>query len=257
MKTQNDYAVKRPYLILILIELALIVCVAGGSAYVSITEMTHPLAPFLGFVPIALFLLIYLSVTNRWSMFYFGSLRSLTARQWADYLPLLLILIVLMIANHGFQAQPASYFVYMLLSQLFLIGFVEETLFRGIMLRALMQKGKAIAVGVSSVLFGITHALQALGGQSIQDTILQIVYAFILGFVLALLVAKHRAIWLTIIFHGLHNFINFTGNTPSTHLYDYLVIIILIAQLVWLIVSGQKNAAVLSQKLSHNYGNLN
>jgi membrane protease YdiL (CAAX protease family) len=241
---QDNYKVKRPVLLLILIELALIVCVAGGSAYAAIAELTHPLAPFLGFVPIALFLLIYLSVTRRWQTFYFGGLRSLTARQWADYLPLLLILIVLMLANHGFQAQPASYFAYLLLSQLLLVGFVEETLFRGIILRAFMQKGKMLAVGVSSVMFGVTHALQALGGQSLQDTLLQIVYAFILGFVLALLVAKNRAILLTILFHGLHNFINFTGNTPDTHLYDYLVIGILIAQLVWLLMSGQKKTAV-------------
>jgi len=240
----DNYTVKRPYLVLLLIELALIVFVAGGSAYVSIAELTHPLAPFLGFAPIALFLFIYLLVKKRWSTFYFSGLSNLTAKQWLEYVPLLLILIVLLIGNQGFQSQPASFFIYLLLSQLLLVGFVEEVLFRGIMLRALVQKGTMYAVIVSSVLFGVTHALQALGGQSLQDTLLQIAYAFLIGFVLALLVVRNRAIILTIVFHGLHNFINFTGNTPSTHVYDYIVLAILVAQLVWLLISTRKQLAI-------------
>lgn len=240
----DTYNVKRPYLLLILIELALILFVAGGSAYVAIAEITHPLAPFLGFAPIALFLFIYLTVKKRWSTFYFNGVNKLTAKQWVEYLPLLLILIVLVIGNQGFQAESASFFVYMLLSQLLLVGFVEEVLFRGIMLRALVQKGTMFAVILSSVLFGVTHALQALGGQSLQDTLLQIAYAFLIGFVLALLVVRNRAILLTIVFHGLHNFINFTGNTPSTHVYDYIVLAILLFQLIWLLSSTRKQPAM-------------
>lgn len=247
MKTTDSYIVKRPLVAIILIELMLMIFVAGGSAYVSIAELTHPLAPFFGFIPIALFLLIYLTVKKRWSTFYFSSLSKLTKRQWLEYAPLLLVLLVLVIGNNGFQSAPFSFFVYMLLSQIFLVGFVEETLFRGMMLRILQSKGNAFAIIGSSALFGITHALQALSGQSLQDTILQIVYAFILGFVLTMLVVRNRAILLTILFHGLHNFLNFTGNTPSTHLYDYLVFIILIAQLLWLVSSSRKSAAVSKQ----------
>ncbi|WP_141506313.1 CPBP family intramembrane glutamic endopeptidase [Paenibacillus luteus] len=239
----DSFTVKRPLITIILIELMLMIFVAGGSAYVSIAELTHPLAPFLGFIPIALFLLIYLSVKKRWSIFYFSSLSKLTKRQWLEYLPLLLVLIVLVIGNKGFQPESFSFFAYLLLSQIFLVGFVEETLFRGIILRILMPKGKAFAIVVSSALFGITHALQALSGQSLEDTILQIVYAFILGFVLTMLVVRNRAIFLTILFHGLHNFLNFTGNTPSTHLYDYLVLTILLAQLLWLLSSSKKSSA--------------
>lgn len=241
MKAADSFNVKRPYLIIIWIELMLMIFVAGGSAYVSIAELTHPLAPFFGFIPIALFLLIYLSVKRRWHTFYFDGMANLTKKQWLDYAPLLLILIVLVIGNNGFQAASFSFFAYMLLSQLFLVGFVEEVLFRGIMLRVLMSKGTAFAVIGSSFLFGITHALQALSGQSLQNTILQIVYAFLVGFVLSLLVVRNRAILLTILFHGLHNFINFTGNEPSTHLYDYIVIGILVIQLAWLLASGRKN----------------
>ncbi|MFF2093406.1 CPBP family intramembrane glutamic endopeptidase [Paenibacillus sp. NPDC058174] len=242
MENLNELKWKRPYLTIVLIELALIVFIAGGSAYASIAEWTHPLAPFLGFIPIAVFLAIFFSIKQRGRQFFFsGSLTKLTARQWLDFAPLLLILAVLLIANRGFAAAPSSYFVYMLLSQLPLVGFVEESLFRGIMLRALLSKGTGFAVLFSSFFFGVTHALQALGGQSAEDTMLQIAYAFLLGLLLALLVVKHRMIWPGIVFHGLHNFLNFTGHTPATHLYDYLVLLILAVSVVYHFVTGRQS----------------
>jgi len=244
MSTIESFNVKRPYLVVLLIELAIIVFIAGGSAYASIAELTHPLAPFLGFVPIAAFLALYLTVKRRWSTFYFSGAGGWSAKQWLGYAPLLLVLIVLSIANQGFKEESASYFVYMLLSQILLVGFVEEMLFRGVMLKVLMPKGKTFAVAVTSFFFGVTHALQALGGQSLEDTALQIVYAFLIGGILALLVANNGAIWLAILFHGIHNFLNFAGNTPDTSLYDYGVIVILALHLLWLI---RKNKRTVTQ----------
>ncbi len=237
---------KKPYLVVLLIELALIVFVAGGSAYASIAGLTHPLAPFLGFVPIALFLALYLTIKKRWSAFSYGGAAKLSGRQWLGYAPLLLVLIVLLLANRGFRPESFSYFAWMLASQLLLVGFVEETLFRGIMLKALLPKGRLFAVAASSFFFGVTHALQALGGQSLEATILQIVYAFILGGVLAMLVSRNGAVWLAVLFHGLHNFLNFAGHEPGTRVYDYLVIAILAVHLVWLVVLERKQRAASS-----------
>ncbi|GGG79098.1 hypothetical protein GCM10010918_40140 [Paenibacillus radicis (ex Gao et al. 2016)] len=242
MENLNELKWKRPYLTIVLIELALIVFIAGGSAYASIAEWTHPLAPFLGFIPIAVFLICFFSVKKRGRQYFFsGGLTKLTARQWLDFAPLLLILAVLLIANRGFEAAPFSFFAYMLLSQLLLVGFVEESLFRGIMLRVLLSKGTGFTVIVSSFFFGVTHALQALGGQSAEDTLLQVAYAFLLGLLLALLVVKHRTIWPGIVFHGLHNFLNFTGHTPATHLYDYFVLLILAVCVVYHLITGRKS----------------
>ncbi|MCR2807899.1 CPBP family intramembrane glutamic endopeptidase [Paenibacillus soyae] len=226
--------VRRPYLMLVWIELALLVFVAGGSAYVSIAELTHPAAPFFGFIPLALILLLALTIKKGWRTFYFDGISRIRGKQWLDYAPLLLILIVLLVANRGFADAPATTFVYLFLSQILLVAFVEETLFRGILIRLFAHKGARYAVLISSFFFGVTHALQALGGQSLEDTILQIVYAFAVGLVLALLVIKHRSIVLTIVFHGLHNFIIMTGHDPGTHLYDYLILALLAVHFIWL-----------------------
>ena len=99
-----------------------------------------------------------------------------------------------------------SDFIVMFIMQIFIVAFIEETVFRGIMLRMLLTKGTFTAVWVSSILFGITHALQLLGGQSLEDTIVQIIYALLVGLVLALLVLDGQSIIVTILFHGLNNF---------------------------------------------------
>ncbi|MUT65714.1 CPBP family intramembrane glutamic endopeptidase [Paenibacillus sp. NEAU-GSW1] len=244
MKTNNEQLVKRPYLILLLIELALIVFIAGGSAYVQIAGLEHPAAPFIGFIPIALFLAFFFASKKRGQQFFLPGSLKLTPRQWLDFSPLLIILVLLLIANHGFDSElSASSIVYLLVTQLFLVGFVEESLFRGIMLRIFLHKGAGFAILISSFFFGVTHALQALGGQSAEDTILQIVYAFLIGLLLATLTVKHRTILPGIIFHGLHNFLNFTGNAPSTHLYDYLILALLAITVILLQLSGRNKTA--------------
>lgn len=80
--------------------------------------------------------------------------------------------------------------IVMFMLQLLIIAFIEETIFRGMMLRMLLTKGVATAVLVSSILFGVTHDLQLLGGQSLEDTILQIIYALLVGLVLSLLIGR-------------------------------------------------------------------
>ncbi|WP_249664384.1 type II CAAX prenyl endopeptidase Rce1 family protein, partial [Lysinibacillus sp. D4B1_S16] len=71
------------------------------------------------------------------------------------------------------------------------------------------------AVLIYSLLFGITHALQLLGGQSLEDTIIQIIYALLVGFVLSLLILDGQSIIITILFHGFNNFFRFMGNVES------------------------------------------
>ncbi|MCM0623735.1 CPBP family intramembrane metalloprotease [Lysinibacillus sp. OL1_EC] len=117
--------------------------------------------------------------------------------------------------------------VVMFIMQIFIVAFIEESVFRGIMLRMLLAKGAFSAVWISSILFGVTHALQLLDGQSLEDTILQIIYALLVGLVLALLVLEGQSIIVTIIFHGLNNFFNIMGNTAGSMLSAYLIILVL------------------------------
>ncbi|MFS0784447.1 CPBP family intramembrane glutamic endopeptidase [Bacillus sp. 1P06AnD] len=230
---------KRPYLVITFIELALIIALVGAGTYITISGHTDWQPPFLAFIPITLILLIYLLAKKQWGTYFYGRLNKLTARDSLDYLPLVAILAIILFSVKGIDFSSISYVGYMLLYSL-LIGFVEETLFRGIILRLLVPKGKMKAIIVSSLLFAFTHALNAVGGQSAADTVMQIGYAFLIGLVLASLVVKHHALPLMIIFHALHDFFQFTGQTERTQSFvDYIIMAILLAAFLWLLPKGK------------------
>lgn len=75
----------------------------------------------------------------------------------------------------------------------FLIPIIEEVINRGLILPSLMQRGKILAVVLSSVLFATMHAPQA--------TIL----TFLIGLFLAAQMINLRTLWATMITHATYN----------------------------------------------------
>lgn len=216
------------------LELLIIVFYTINGAYSSITEPTNPVLQFIGLVPLALGILIYLIVKKRWNLYFFDRGLANTKHSLLLILPLVLIIAVIIIGNKGFNTSSLSDLILMFIMQIFVVGFIEESFFRGFMLRLLLSKGVTTAVWVTSILFGITHALQLLGGQSLEDTIIQIVYALLVGLMLSLLILNKITIWITILFHGLNNFSNFMGNVEGPMLTAYLIIAIMLVYTIYL-----------------------
>ena len=90
-----------------------------------------------------------------------------------------------------------------------MVGFVEEAFFRGLMLNALKSHGFWRAAIITSILFGLTHALNLAAGKSVIDQAGQIVYALAIGFAFAALVLKKGILWPLVIAHFLIDFCNF------------------------------------------------
>lgn len=231
------------------LELLIIVFYTINGAYSSITEPTNPVMQFIGLVPFALGILIYLIVKKKWNIYFFDRGLALTKQGLLLILPLVLIIAVIIIGNKGFNTSSIANLILMFIMQIFVVGFIEESFFRGFMLRMLLSKGVKTAVWVTSILFGITHALQLLGGQSIEDTIIQIVYALLVGLMLALLILNKLPIWITILFHGLNNFSNFMGNVEGSMLTAYLIIAIMLVYTIYLWMR-LKNATNVRQNLT-------
>ena len=101
-------------------------------------------------------------------------------------------------------AQVLLFFVLALLS-----GFVEETLFRGLMLRALRPTGVWRASIITALLFGAMHILNVLSVSSLAPALLQVGYASAIGFCYAALVIRTGTIWPLILAHFLTNFAGF------------------------------------------------
>ncbi len=90
-----------------------------------------------------------------------------------------------------------------------LVGFVEETYFRGMILRALLIRGPWQAVIISSLLFGMMHVLNVAAGANLAATLLQVVYAVAIGLMYAALALRTQTILPLIVIHGLIDFFGF------------------------------------------------
>jgi CAAX protease family protein len=71
-----------------------------------------------------------------------------------------------------------------------MIGFVEESVFRGLMLTALREPGEWWAIVVTSVLFGVTHLANVLAGATLLETVSQVAYSVAIGVAFAALVLR-------------------------------------------------------------------
>jgi membrane protease YdiL (CAAX protease family) len=103
-----------------------------------------------------------------------GLRRPRTAAALLLYLPALVILLGNLTFGIHVQNLPdlVNYFVLACAS-----GFVEELVFRGLMLRAFLPRGGWTAVLVTAFLFGMAHAANALAGSNLLYVVVQIAYA--------------------------------------------------------------------------------
>jgi membrane protease YdiL (CAAX protease family) len=101
-------------------------------------------------------------------------------------------------------------------------------------------------VGVSSLAFALSHAINVLGGADVADTALQILYALVFGVVAALTLIMVRSILPLIALHCANDFINFIGARQEVSPVDYLVVGIFVGACVLLVVvlrrDGSENA---------------
>ncbi|MBD8843938.1 CPBP family intramembrane glutamic endopeptidase [Priestia megaterium] len=193
------------------LEILVIFWFLVNGAYVSMTHPTTHYLQFLGIVPLAIGIAFYLTKTKKWPHF-FSFQQNMSFRMRILFLsPLLLYLLIILIGNRGIHVSSILDLILILLTQTLIIAFVEEMVFRGFMLNLLLSKSYKLAVLLSSLLFAFTHSLNMLSDQTLGNTVFQILFAFVTGLVLALLIVNGQSIGVTIIFHGLNNFLQFTS----------------------------------------------
>lgn len=85
-----------------------------------------------------------------------------------------------------------------------LIGLFEEILFRGVLFHGLRARhGAGRAVVLSALLFGAFHLVNAVFGQDLFLTLIQISTAIALGLFLAVIVLQTRTLWPAVVLHAL------------------------------------------------------
>ena len=86
---------------------------------------------------------------------------------------------------------------------------VEEFIFRGVILSRLQKYGNGFAIFASSLLFALYHG-----------NIMQLIFAFICGFVLGFVTIRTKNIFIPIIIHLINNSISVTGELLYEYCYE-------------------------------------
>ena len=124
------------------------------------------------------------------------------------YLPL--VLIALMQYTKGLRDDLDLTAVLLIIALMICVGFLEELIFRGMLLRGIQRTSNLTrAIVISGVTFGIGHIVNLARGMAPVDQAIQIGFGIVLGIVPALLFAVTGTIVPLIVFHAL---LNISGN---------------------------------------------
>ena len=87
------------------------------------------------------------------------------------------------------------------------VGFLEEVIFRGLLFRAMEKDNLKKAIIVSALTFGLGHIVNLFNGSGRDpvSTLIQIVFAVLVGFVLVLIFYHGKSLIPCILFHSFNN----------------------------------------------------
>lgn len=138
-----------------------------------------------------------------------GFSRPVKGRAIIAYAPWLLLLILMLadVKTSGSSLGGIAGFAVFAL----MIGFAEESLCRGISLRALLPKGQIRAALLSSLIFGAAHLLNMLYGHDPAATAVQAVYSTFIGIGFAGPRLYSGTIWPAVVIHALIDFLDGGG----------------------------------------------
>ncbi|MEW4461957.1 CPBP family intramembrane glutamic endopeptidase [Roseibium algicola] len=119
-------------------------------------------------------------------------------------------LLLLLLALAVLSGLPSSSVMVLLGINTLLVGFSEETMFRGILFRALRGRlGIWSAILVTTVAFGSVHILNGFGTGDFGAAFLQAITAGASGLLLIAILLRTGSLWAAIIFHALWDWATF------------------------------------------------
>lgn len=108
------------------------------------------------------------------------------------------------------------------------IGFIEEILFRGYLLRLLLKRSTRLAILISSLTFALGHIVNLANGAELVPTLLQLVYALAIGLMLSVFVVKTGHLLPCCLFHGVFNALAaFSNEAAQTVGYQIAVCVVI------------------------------
>jgi uncharacterized protein len=196
---------RRPLLYVVLLLLAILVAYFLAGAITIRLKLSSVVMALMADGVLALIAIILLTRHHWWHDVGFR-LPSHPRSLWLFAFPCLPIVLNITFFGLG---NPGIEGLLLFLAAALLVGFVEESYFRGMMLRTLLGRGPWQAVIISSLLFGMMHVLNLAGGANLAATLLQVVYAVAIGLMYAALALRTKTILPLIVTHSLTDFFAF------------------------------------------------
>ena len=147
--------------------------------------------------------IIFLKEKKLLSYYGINSLKRLEPKNLLYFIPMIIISLV----NLGFGiCINYSWQQILLISIAMLgVGFSKEILFRGFLMKAIMNKNPKVAILLPSIIFGIIHITNLFGGANIVMTILQVIYATFFALMCSMFFYKTNNIIPCMICHSITN----------------------------------------------------
>ena len=225
-------------------------------AYVVLSSLADQLSESIGIeksvtaaLHAALSLILFFWITRSGLREKYGFCRpKLPARRFLYYIPLAVIASASL--WNGFSMRlgfPATLFFVI---SMCCVGFLEEVIFRGLLFRAMEKNNRRTAIIVSALTFGLGHFVNLFNGsgRDLASSILQVVFAVMVGFVLVLILVRGGSLLPCIVFHSLNNALSaFEAEgtlDPNVEmaLNAALIVVVLGGYLLWLVKAFPKEA---------------
>ena len=172
-------------------------------------------------------------------------LPSVSCKSMLYYLPLLVMLSANLWYGVSLNYTILETVIYIL--TMLCVGFLEETIFRGLLFEAMRKDNQKIAIIVSSVTFGIGHIINLINGSGAEllPNLLQVIYSTSAGFMFVMIYCKSKSITACIISHGLFNSLSAFSNealltTKNQIISSILLTLITSAYAIYLVFAIKK-----------------
>ena len=130
------------------------------------------------------------------------------AKRFLYYVPLVLIATSAFLNGIRLRCSLPEAVLYIV--SMCCVGFLEEVIFRGLLFRAMEKDNLKTAIIVSSLTFGIGHIVNLFNGsgRNLASSLIQVVFAILVGFVLVWIFYHGKSLIPCILFHSANNALN-------------------------------------------------
>ncbi|SEU28342.1 CPBP family intramembrane glutamic endopeptidase [Paenibacillus sp. NFR01] len=216
VKTKKEHPVWFSLMMGIVLTLAVSVASAVGSM-LELNDNGMMLAQAGGFAAMAIVVAVYMrSGGKSLSRFGFHRPGAGVRGQALYYLPLAIIALTQPVFS-GIDPELTGARIAIIVLFTLLVGYTEESVFRGIIRDKLRGKGAVYYIVFSSVFFGVLHMANAFSGKDALSTVLQVINALLLGGVLALLIVTTEEILPLIAFHFIYDALALVSKENTEH----------------------------------------